>query len=361
MSERKFKSRPAPNDNRLQARAGAPTLQDVAARAGVSPATASRCLNAPARVRPASRARVEQAIAELGYVMRGSARALKTQRSFTVGAIIPTIDNAIFARGVQSLQNALMDAGYTLLLASSNYDPERELEQARSLVVRGIDAMMLVGEYHAPALYTLLDQMKIPFVNTWTYHASGGHPCVGFDNQESAAQVASYLLDLGHRNIAAAVGVTAGNDRQAERLAGVRAALARHGLNLAPGGVLECRFTISDGRQAMRHLMSLNPRPTAVICAMDVLAFGALFECRDMGIGVPEEVSVTGFDDLELSSELKPALTTVRVPSEDMGRRAAEYLLARIAGESPPKITKLATSLVVRDSTGPRIAAGTNR
>ena len=330
-----------------------PTLQDVAVRAGVSSATVSRCLNAPDVVRPAVRHRVEAAIAELGYVLHGPARALKTQRSHTVGAVIPTIDNAIFASGIQGFQDRLVQAGYTLLLASSNYDPAQEVAQVQSLMVRGLDALMLIGEDHAPALYELLARTSVPYVNTWVYHADSTHPCVGFDNRAVARRLADYLLDTGHRNVAMIAGETTGNDRAADRLAGVRDALARRGLAFAPGAVLERPYTISDGRAALRHLMGLEPRPSAVICGNDILAFGALFGCHELGIAVPGAVSITGFDDLELAAEMVPALTTVHVPSQAMGRLAADYLLARLAGETVPQTTQLEANLVVRASTGP--------
>ena len=344
-----------PVRNRLQKSTlkEAPTLQDVAARAGVSAATVSRCLNLPDAVRPALRHRVDAAIAELGYVVHGPARALKTQRSHTVGAVIPTIDNAIFARAIQALQDRLYQAGYTLLLASTSYDPAQELDQVRSLVERGLDALMLIGEAHAEALYELLVRTGVPYVNAWTFRPDGEHPCVGFDNRAVARRLANYVIDMGHRDIAMIAGATVGNDRAADRLAGVRDALGERGLDFGPGRLLERPYSIGDGRAALRHLMALTPRPTAVICGNDILAFGALFGCHELGIAVPDEVSITGFDDLELAAEMVPALTTVHVPSELMGRLTAEYLLARLAGETVPHATKLDANLIVRASTAP--------
>ena len=144
---------------RLQRRlADRPTLHDVAAKAGVSTATVSRCLNEADAVRSELRERVQSAIAELGYTRHGAARALASQRAHAVGAVIPTLDNAIFATGIQALQDRLSKAGYTLLLASSNYDADEELKQVRSLIERGLDGLMLIGEARPPGLYALLQQ-----------------------------------------------------------------------------------------------------------------------------------------------------------------------------------------------------------
>ena len=207
---------------RLQRRlADRPTLHDVAAMAGVSTATVSRCLNEADAVRSELRERVQSAIAELGYTRHGAARALASQRSHAVGAVVPTLDNAIFATGIQAMQDRLSMAGYTLLLASSNYDVAEEFQQARSLIERGLDGLMLIGEARPPGLYELLDRKEIPYVNAWTYRPDSRHPSIGFDNRGSAYRIASYLMDMGHTRIAMIAGLTAGNDRAAERLDGV--------------------------------------------------------------------------------------------------------------------------------------------
>ncbi len=195
--------------------------------------------------------------------------------------------------------------------------------------------------------------LAIPYVNTWTYRPGSWYPSIGFDNRDAAYRLASYLMDMGHSEIAAIIGITTGNDRAVERLSGARAALADRGLAFAPGRVIEAPYSISDGRRALRRLMAAEPAPTAIICGNDVLAYGALFECHALGVRVPEQVSITGFDDLELAAELAPALTTMHVPSEDMGRLAADYLLDRIDGQPTQGATRLDVDLVIRGSTGP--------
>lgn len=328
-------------------------LGDVARRAGVSTASVSRVLNDPDRVSPRIRSRVEMAIAELGYVPHGAARALASRRTRIVGAIVPTLDNAIFAACINALQRRLARAGHTLLIACSDYEQSEELHETRALVGRGVEGLMLVGTRHDQRLYELLDSRRIPFVNTWTYASDAPHPCIGFDNQRAAAQIAEHLLALGHRRIAMVAGETRHNDRAEARVRGVRAALAARGLQLPPEFLIEQPYGIREGREALRQLWQLPEQPTAVIGGNDVLAFGVLLEAIAQGIPVPGTLSVTGFDDLPLASHIQPPLTTVHVPSADLGRLAAEFLLARIEGQQPLARHELDVGLVVRATTAP--------
>jgi LacI family transcriptional regulator len=332
-----------------------PRLAEVARLAGVSTATVSRVLNQPAAVTPQLRKRVHAAVDTLGYVPHGPARALASRRSNTIGAVVPTIDNAIFARNIQSLQAGLFESGLTLLLASSDYDYEREQHEVQSLVERGIDGMMLVGESRDKSVYHLLESKRVPYVNTWLYREDSPHPCVGFDNAQAAYQIGSYLLDIGHRNIAMVAGVRQGNDRAAARVDGVTAAMAERGFHFAPGHLVEHKYEIAEGRRAASRLLASPNRPTAIVCGNDVLAFGVLFECRARGVHVPREISITGFDDLDLAANIDPPLTTIRVPAAEMGRRAAEYLLARLEKTPTPKKTELQAALVVRETTAPPV------
>jgi LacI family transcriptional regulator len=339
---------------RLQNEAGPSVrLLDVARKARVSTATVSRAINDPGKVRPELAERVHAAIQQLGYVPHGAARALASHRSQTIGAVVPTLDNAIFARGIQALQQRLSEDGYTLLLAMSEYDLIREVSQVAKLIERGIDGLMLIGEAHDPHLYSLLVAKGLPYINTWIFRDASPHPCIGFRNRESAQRIASYLVDIGHRDIAMIAGISRHNDRAADRIAGVRQALTERGLALPEERLLERRYDVGEGRQALRQLLAAINPPTAVICGNDVIAFGAIFEARAQGVRVPDDLSIVGFDDLDLASQIDPPLTTMHVPSERMGKGAAEYLLARLAGENPPNATELEASLILRGTTTP--------
>ena len=330
-----------------------PTLSDVARLTGVSTATVSRVLNRPEDVSPALRERVLAEIEAVGYVPHGAARTLASQRSSTVGAIIPTLSNAIFATGLQAFEQRLDESGYTLLIAISEYDPDHALRHARSLLSRGVDGLMLIGQSHRDEVFELIRAKDLPYVTTWTYSPDGPHPSVGFDNRLAAYRLTRYLLEIGHRDIAMIAGRSAQNDRAHSRIAGVREALSDWGVELPPHRIVERAYKVAEGRDAMRLLMAASKRPTAVVCGNDVLAMGALFEAQALGLSVPADVSIGGFDDLPLVAHLSPPLTTMAVPSELMGRKAAEYLLDRFAGAAVPDMTELEVGLIVRETTAP--------
>lgn len=330
-------------------------LSDVAALAGVSAATASRVLNRPEKVGQEMRERVLAAAAALGYVPDAAARALASRRSRTIGAVVPTLDNPIFAANVQGLETRLNERGYALVVASSDYRVDKELRQATTLLERGIEGLMLMGTEHHPSLYALMKTRGVPHVNSWVDEGDADHPCVGFDNAEAARRLTGYLLDLGHRRFAMIAGIAKGNDRAAARVAGVREALARRGLELPQGSLIEEPYGVREGRDGLRAVIAGDAaaRPTAVICGNDLLAFGAMFEAAAMGLEVPGDLSVVGFDDTELSSHIPPGLTTMHVPSAEMGELAADYLVNRIEGQPVRHRTSVEVRLVVRGSTAP--------
>ncbi|WP_299619048.1 LacI family DNA-binding transcriptional regulator [Pelagibius sp.] len=328
-------------------------MADVAAAAQVSTATVSRVLNKADYVKPATRKAVEEAIAALGYIPSGAARSLSSRSSRIIGAIIPSIDNSIFAAGVEALQTHLSERGYHLLIGSSNYDPEEEYQVCRSFLEQHAAGVIMMGETHSPDCLAVLERYATPFVNTGVYSPDRPYPCVGFDNAGVAATAVRYLLQLGHERFAMIAGITTDNDRAIGRLRGVRAELAANGLELPDERVLECRYDIAESRAAFRTLMRRAEPPTAVLCGNDVQGFGAILEAQHSGIRIPEEVSVVGFDDLVLSRHLKPSLTTIRVPTQEMWCRAADMLLALLSGKDTPRALEIETSLIVRESTGP--------
>jgi LacI family transcriptional regulator len=332
------------------------TVRDVARVARVSTATVSRALRFPDVVRPETRARIARAVERLNYVPHGVARALSTRRTDSVGAVIPTLDNAIYAVSTHSLQKALNDAGYALVLACHEFDPVTEAALARAFVEKGVDALVLVGTAHHRATQSLLGALSIPYVLTWSLDRSCAHPSVGFDNRAAGRMIADHLLGLGHRRIAMISGVTAGNDRARDRLAGVRAALKRAGLALEY--LVQAPYTLRAGREALARVVAAA-RPTAVICGNDILGIGAIQEAQSRGIEVPAALSITGFDDMEIATVVSPALTTVRFPIAEIGVQAARYLVARLRGESPTACLELPLELVPRGSTAPPPAPAT--
>lgn len=327
-------------------------VEDIARAVGVSGATVSRALNGTGPVADDVRSRIEAVALELGYVPNGAARALASQRTRTIGAILPTLENPNFAACAEALQRRARDAGYSFLLASSGYDRKSEFEQVGALAAHGIDGLVLVGAERDSDAARFLATKRIPYVVTWVI-ARDGTPSVGFDNGEAARRLVTHLMDLGHTHIGVIAGIMRDNDRAQGRVDGIRRALAERGLALPQERLIERPYRIIEGQLALRALLAAPAPPTAVICGNDQLAFGALIECNRQGVNVPRDLSIVGFDDLEFASQLVPALTTMHVPAEDIGRRAAEYLVARIAGEPASPVVEVPVTLVVRDSTAP--------
>lgn len=327
------------------------SVHDVARMAGVSIATVSRALNTPERVRAPLRARIAAAVAALDYHPNPAARRLAARRSQIVAAILPTIESDIFARGTAAIAARLEAAGYTLFLGASLYDPERELHLARRFLARGADGLIFMGASHVPELYALLERRGVPYVNQGVFQPGGPHPSVGFDNAEAIGLAVAHLLALGHRRIGMVAGIALGNDRAAGRIGGFRARLAAVGCR--PTGVVEQPYTLAGGAAGLEALWRAPIRPTAIVCGNDVLALGVLLAAARSGIAVPDMLSVTGFDDLPIAAEIPPGLTSVEVPTAEMGARAAEYVLARLAGASPPAHQAVSLTLRRRGSTAP--------
>lgn len=330
-----------------------PTLHDVAAQAGVSTATVSRCLNFPDKVAPDTREKVHKAIAILGYSPNFGAKVMAARRTKTIGAIIPTMDNAIFARGLQAFQEELRLHGYTMLVASTSYEPALEEEQIRALVARGADALLLIGHARAPEIYTFLEAQGVPSLVTWAYDRHAPRPSVGFDNTAAMGMMANAVLSEGHRRLAMISASTASNDRARDRLAGIKSAMQDAGLDPADLDIIETPYSIENGATAFAELMERTSPPTAILCGNDVLAVGALRQAREMRIKVPDQVSIVGFDDLDLAQVAYPPLTTVHVPHREMGRRAALTLVQMLDDGQAAASVPLLPELVRRGTLGP--------
>ena len=338
---------------RAKSGAGSPTLEDVARLAGVSTATVSRCLNSPDQVVERTRDRVLKIVKDIGYAPNFGARALAARRTNTVGVVIPTMENAIFARGLQAFQEELGRHGFTLLVASSSYQPDLETSQVRTLLARGADALMLIGFERHQEVYDILERRGVPYVISWAYRAGDLTPAIGFDNRVAMSALARQVTALGHRRIAVISAPQAENDRARDRVFGVMDACREVGIDPDSVSVLETPYSVENGAAAMERLMSGPHRPTAVICGNDVLAVGAVRAAKRMGLRVPGDVSVTGFDDIEIAQIVEPPLTTVHVPHRQMGTRAAQMIVSLLHGGPHAPAEPLETHIVDRTSLGP--------
>ena len=328
-------------------------LRDVARAAGVSTATVSRAINRPELVSADRRERIALIVKQLGWVPDGAARALTTRRSHTIGAVFPALSVGDFARATHAIQAELLRSGYTLLLACSEYDLDQELEQVRKFIERGVDGLILVGQAHHTELVPLLARRQMPFVNTFVYDPATHGTCVGPDNRKALMSMTDYLADLGHVRFGVIAQSTRNNDRASARLDGIRDALAMRGLAVRPQHFAIGEWTITEGRSLFHRVVTADPRPTAVICGNAHLTVGALLEALAMGLKVPEEVSIVGYDDIEVMCHLPVPLTTVRVPGEVIGRSAAQVLVARLEGQDLQIPLESEAEIVIRASSGP--------
>lgn len=329
------------------------TLADVARVAGVSAATVSRFLNDASSIKAKHRTPIENAIRSLNYVPNAAARALASRSSRMIGAIFPRLDSLLFAMVYETLQKKLADGGYTLVVASSDYDIKMEHEQVRNFIANRVDAILLVGTTHDPHTLEMIERSEIPVMLVACWDQTNPLPQIGFSNQDAAETVCDHLLEQGHSQIAVISGGQATNDRAAARLEGISRSLSRHGMLLPEERIFRCEFSFKNGGKGLRHLMESPNPPTAIICGSDVLAAGALFEAQRLGINVPGDVSLTGFDDTEMARMLHPRLTSLRTPRREVATQTAAALLACLKEGQPLTSVQLPTDLKIRGSSGP--------
>lgn len=309
---------------------GAVTMADVARLAGVGAITVSRVVNTPDKVAPATRARVQAAIAQIGYVPNLIAGSLASRRSRIVAAVVPTIANSIFADTVEGLSESLAAAGYELLLGQSNYQQDVEDKLVAAFLGRRVDGLVLTGVAHSRATRERLMRAGVPVVETWDITPTPIDMVVGFSNRDAGQAMATHLLQAGRRRIAYVGG---GDDRSLARRAGWLAALQQAGLAPAAEVRTPSPTSLREGRQALSAVLASAPDADAIFFSNDVLAIGALLECRRLGYPVPGRLAIAGFADLDLAAEFSPTLTSVHVRGRAIGTRAAQLLLQRFGGE----------------------------
>jgi LacI family transcriptional regulator len=328
------------------------SISDVARLAGCAPVTVSRRLNDPKLVSPDVVRAIDEAISQLGYVRNESARALRSNRSRLVGAIIPTLRHSIYAEMLEGLQQNLAANGFALVHNTTEYDLDEEFKQARTLIERGVEALVLVGTRHRQKTFELLHSRRIIAVVTYALEPGFGVTSVGFDNAAAGALAARRLHELGHRRFGMLAGITANNDRAKSRVDGFVTALAERGIDPDTVAIEESVYQIGEGRAAMARLLARSPDVTGIMCGSDILAVGALYECRRRRIAVPERLSIIGFDNLEIAAYTEPALSTLNVPAYEMGIEAANFLVAATDGRPGVKRVELEVQLIERQTTG---------
>ncbi len=332
------------------------TIYDIARHVGVSAGTVSRALSRPEKVLPATRERIQQAAAALGYVPNTIARTLKTQRSGKILVTVPDIANPFFAQILQGAEETAQAADYAVLLGDTQHQPDREERYAQMLRRNEADGLIVLGHRLPPTAREIVQQLgpRAPVVNGCEFDPALGIPSVHIDNAAAARAAMEHLYGLGHQRIAV-VGGPPDNPLHRQRLEGAKAAARARGrlrqLILVPGD-----FSVESGYAAARQLLAQGAgAPTAAFCFSDQMALGVLAACRDLGLGVPHDVSVIGFDDLASSRYLNPPLTTISQPMREIGIRAVKLLLAIIDGMDVQHRQTLDFALMLRGSTAERV------
>jgi len=340
-----------PHKRLLHKNNGATTIKDIAAIAGVSTATVSRAISSPEKVRSETRDRIVAIMRKHHFVADGLAMGLASHQSRTIGLIIPTIANSIYASSTQAIQKRVQAEGYTVLVGISEFSTKGEAELVHRLLERRVDGLILTGATREQDLYDKVVHNNVPFVITWQLAGSNRQPAISFDNYKAALPAVEHLLALGHQRVGLICGRTDVNDRAFERRRAYEECLTRHGLAIDKRLIHECEFEMFQGRTAMSRMIALPDPPTAVFCANDIQAVGAIAACHDANLVVPQDISIIGFDDLPIAQCTVPPLTTIRVPAYEMGTRAADALIDAIRGQGEVETLELPTDLILRHST----------
>lgn len=326
---------------------GAARMEDVARLAGVAVVTVSRVLNDPDKVALTTREAVHQAIRKVGYVPNLVAGGLASNRSGMVAVVVPTITNSIFADTVQGVSDALEPVGHSILLGQTGYDDSREQLLIATMLGRRAEGLVVIGCSQTGAARQLLRAARVPVVQTWDLVDDPIDLLVGFSNFDAGRAVTRHLLDRGYQRIAFLGG---GDPRSFARGLGFRAALNERGLDPALHVELASPAAIDAGSEALGQLMQTKPNVDAAFFATDVFAAGALLACGRAAVPVPGRLAIAGFGDLELARHMN--LTTVRIRGYDIGRAAAEMVLASLAGRTiASKVVDLGFEIIVRGTT----------
>jgi DNA-binding LacI/PurR family transcriptional regulator len=331
-------------------------LEDVAALAGVSPATVSRVVNRPGLVNARTRTRVEEAIARLGYRPSRVARRLRVERgrSGLVALLIPDIQNPFFADLARGVEDAAQREGYTVLLGNVDEDVEKERRYLEVMTAESVDGIILPPSSGTDAAATELARSGVPMVCVDRRLSRVKVDTVLVDNVRGAYEAAAHLVGLGHRRIGFIEGRPEISSSQ-ERLQGYERALAEHGLELDRSLVRSGDSRQASGARMAAELLALSDRPTALLVGNNLMTLGALETIHGLGLRIPRELAIVGYDDMPWAPALDPPLTAVRQPGHELGSRAMELLLQRIRDpKRSTTVVMLDPELIVRRSCGAR-------
>lgn len=327
------------------------SIYDVAREAGVSIATVSRVLQDSPKVRPNTKAQVEEAIRRLDYHPNHLAQQFRSQKTGSIGVLLPDIGNTFYTEVLSGIESVARRNHYNILISFIHGDPEIEEHYYNILAQKRVDGIIAFSTA-LPEERLLEYAVENPVVIGLRYVESAQIPNVTIDNFKASADVTRYILNLGHRRLCCLAGPEGENLYQ-DRLRGFLSAVSERGLEVEPDMILRCEPGIQSAYDTMSNFLNAGESFTAVVASGDTMAIGAIRALRNAGLRVPEDVAVVGFDDIELSRLLSPTLTTIRQPQMQIGTRAMELLLDRIEGK-PVRFSRhvLDYELVIRESSG---------
>jgi len=327
-----------------------PTIADVARLSGVAPVTVSRALNTPVLVNEKTLQRVREAVDTLGYQANAAARVLAGSKWGAVGVVVPSLDHAMFPHQLSVFEAEMSARDVSLLISATNYDVASEEKIVRNLIARGVDGILLT-HLQAPELISgLLKAQRIPTVLMGSHSREHIDSWAGYDDRAGMRLVVEHLLSLGHRHFAMIGDRRAVTNGEA-RIGAVVDRLGEAGVEMSPRYIARCGPADSEARDAFETLMAADPAPTAIICGNDWLALAAMAQAEAMGVRIPEDVSLTGFDGIDIAEHPRISLTSIRTPWRRLGKAAADLLISGIEGNEPAQAL-LPTELVPRNSTG---------
>jgi len=328
------------------------TMKDIAERAGVSVATVSRVLNNSKPVSEELRDKVLKVVKETGYKPNALARSLIKQRTGTIGVIIPDLDNETFADLIKGIELILDENDYVLVVTNTMGQVEKELEMFHLFEEKRVDGIIFSGVSLTEEHKEFFSNFEIPTVVVGQQFKELNFPSVTIDNFQAAFDMTQYLIDLGHKKIAMIRGPMYDQQAGKERVLGYKTALRENNLEIKDDYINQGDFTIESGYQAMVEIFENEDKPTAVFAASDKMAIGALNYCLDKGLKVPEDISIAGFDDMELATAIRPELTTIHQDQVQKGIKTAELLLEMMEKEKKEVYNiQLPYSLIKRQST----------
>ncbi|MBB4844038.1 LacI family transcriptional regulator [Paucibacter oligotrophus] len=343
------------------------TIKDVATRAGVSFTTVSHVLNNSRPVSAEARRRVLEAVDEIGYLPSAVARSLRTSETKIVGVLVPNVQNPFFAELVCGVEESCRLAGYSVFLCNSDNDPKRQQQYMRTLLEKRVDGLLLSSAGDDEALARIFKMARVPAVTVDRLVPGARADRVSVNNSQGAHNAVSHLLELGHQRIACISG-PAEFEVSRERLQGWRSALQARGLPVDENLVIAGDFSSQGGYAAACRLLQAQrelpaaAKISAIFASNDLMAIGALRAAAEFGLAVPQQLSVIGFDDIELGSYVFPALTSVGCSIKALGQQAGQMLIERIdQPEAELRELLMTPSLVLRESTSaPSLGLGSS-